>query len=120
MTKLQTYSTDQIKKMQTYLKNLPVKDTSKTKKEVIEILEDNIRDALEKGYTLKDICDVLNKNNIKITYATLKAYLQRVKIDDKADKNISAKAKKIVIPEQNNINSTPNSFIKKDIEIEEL
>lgn len=88
------------------LKNLPVKETSKTKKEAVESFVELFPSLFEKGYTLDDICKILNDNDISISVATLKSYYSKMS------------QKKDIAPLQ--VKHKKETFVKKDIPLDEL
>lgn len=59
------------------LKNLKTKPKSKlTLREVISALEIDLRNAISKGYSNEDLAQILAKQDIFISAATLKQYLK--------------------------------------------
>ena len=68
-------SLETVEKITKKLKGLPVKDNSKTRQEAVAIWAKEILQALERGYSLRDIADMLLEDDVKISPATIKAYL---------------------------------------------
>ncbi len=79
MTKDRKISVEKILLLKKELKQLPVKDNSKSIREFIELASEEINSAIQKGYTLDDICNFLNEKSIEIKISTLKSYLKKSK-----------------------------------------
>jgi len=88
MAKKKRIPMEKIEKIAKVLKQLPVKDTSKSLREAVAFLAKEITETLEKGYTLKDISEIWQKEDEKVSPATLKTYLSG------SDKKIAKKRRK--------------------------
>ena len=51
------------------LQKLPKKDTGKTREEALEILAGDFREALKKGYSLKEIREILGEEGVTLALA---------------------------------------------------
>ena len=77
MAKAKRYSMEQIQAAQKLLRGLVAKKSGKTKKEVVEILVEDVRKAVKEGHSLKDIQEALDKAGIPVPLARLKALLEK-------------------------------------------
>ena len=75
MAKAKRYSTEQIQAAQKHLRALTAKKSGKTKKEVVELLAEDVRKAVKEGYSLKDIQETLRQSDIPVSLARMKALL---------------------------------------------
>ena len=75
MAKAKRYSTEQIQAAQKHLRSLSAKKSGKTKKEVVELLAEDVRKAVKEGYSLKDIQETLRQSDIPVSLARMKALL---------------------------------------------
>ena len=75
MAKAQRYSMEQIQAAQKMLRGLAVKKSGKTKKEVVELLAEDVRRAVQQGHTLSAIQEALGKAGIPAPLSRLKALL---------------------------------------------
>lgn len=75
MAKAKRYSTEQIQAAQKQLRALSSKKSGKTKKEVMELLAEDVRKAVKDGHSLKAIQDMLRQVDIPVSLAQLKALL---------------------------------------------
>ncbi len=75
MAKAKRYSTEQIQAAQKQLRALTAKKSGKTKKEVVELLAEDMRKAVKEGHSLKAIQDMLRQVDIPVSLARLKALL---------------------------------------------
>ena len=75
MAKAQRYSMEQIQAAQKMLRGLAVKKSGKTKKEVVELLAEDVRKAVKEGHSLNAIQEALGKAGIQAPLARLKALL---------------------------------------------
>ena len=66
---------EQIQAAQKVLRGLATKRSGKTKKEVMEILAEDVRKAVKEGHSLKAIQDMLRQSDIPVSLARLKALL---------------------------------------------
>ena len=75
MAKAQRYSMEQIQAAQKMLRGLAVKKSGKMKKELFELLAEDVRKAVEKGHSLNAIQQALEKAGIPAPFSRLKALL---------------------------------------------
>ena len=75
MAKAQRYSMEQIQAAQKMLRGLAVKKSGKTKKEVVELLAEDVRKAVQQGHTVSAIKEALEKAGIQAPLSRLKALL---------------------------------------------
>ena len=75
MAKAKRYSTEQIQAAQKQLRALSSKKSGKTKKEVMELLAEDVRKAAKDGHSLKAIQDMLRQVDIPVSLAQMKALL---------------------------------------------
>ena len=62
-----------IKTMQKILDDLPDKNLGKTREEAAELLNAHILKALEKGYTVKELADIMAQGNVVIPAPVIRA-----------------------------------------------
>ena len=72
---------DSIRSMRKTLDDLPDKRLGKTRDEATELLFENLKKAMEKGYSFKELADILEKGNVSIPVATLRKKLAEVRLD---------------------------------------
>lgn len=65
------YTMEQIETARKKLRNLPVKEAGKTRGEVAEFLVNDIKKAMRRGYTLRDIRDLLAETGVSVPLARL-------------------------------------------------
>lgn len=73
MGKFKRIPVKDIKAMQKTLDDLPDKNLGKTREEAAELLNANILKALEKGYTVKELADIMAKGNVVIPAPVIRA-----------------------------------------------
>ena len=73
MGKFKRIPVKDIRAMQKILDDLPDKNLGKTREEAAELLNANILKALEKGYTLKELTDIMAKGNVIIPAPVIRA-----------------------------------------------
>ena len=78
MATARRYTMEQIEAARKKLRSLPVKEAGKTRGEVAEFLVNDIKKAMRRGYTLRDIRDVLAEAGISVPLARLGALLGKV------------------------------------------
>ncbi len=76
MAKAQRYSMEQVQAAQKMLRGLAVKKSGKTKKEVVELLAEDVRKAVQQGHTLSAIQEALAKAGIPAPLSRLKALME--------------------------------------------
>ena len=97
MAKAKRYSTEQIQAAQKMLRGLMVKQSGKTKAEVVELLAGDVHKAVQQGHSLKDIQEMLGKAGIPVPLARLKASLAQ-KEDGLAHKSDTTPEEKDTAP----------------------
>lgn len=85
MAKAKRYSKEQIQAAQKQLHALSVKKSGKTKKEVVELLAEDVRKAVKEGHSLKAIQDMLRQVDIPVSLTRLKALLGYAERDSAAE-----------------------------------
>ena len=53
------------------LQKLPPKDTGKTREEALEMLAGDFQEALKKGYSVKEIREILGEEGVRLALAGL-------------------------------------------------
>ena len=86
MAKATRYTLEQVQVAQKQLRNLAEKTSGKTRTETVEFLSSDIRKAVQQGYSLKEIQDLLGKAGISAPMVKMKNLL------DEADKEASRKS----------------------------
>ena len=72
MAMAQRYTVEQIEAARKKLRSLAVKTVGKTRAEVVELLGNDIRQAVRKGYTLHDIRKLLSDVGISVSLARIR------------------------------------------------
>jgi len=75
MAKAQRNSLEHIEQGRKKLRSLPDKKAGKTRAETVELLVGDIRKAVEQGYTLKEIRDVLAEAGVSVSLARMQTLL---------------------------------------------
>ena len=57
--------------IQKRLQKLPTKDTGKTREEALEILAGDFQEALKKGYSVKEIREILGEEGVTLALGTI-------------------------------------------------
>lgn len=73
MGKFKRIQVNDIKAMQKTLEDLPDKNLGKTREEAAGMLNTQILKALDKGYTLKEITELMAKGNVAIPAPVIRA-----------------------------------------------
>ncbi len=73
MGKFKRIQVNDIKAMQKTLEDLPDKNLGKTREEAAEMLNAQILKALDKGYTLKEITELMARGNVSIPAPVIRA-----------------------------------------------
>ena len=97
---------DSIRSMRKTLDDLPDKRLGKTRDEATKMLFEHLKKAMEKGYSFKELADILEKGNVSIPVATLRKKLAEVKSETQKepqrtpskDKQQTAEARKTKRP----------------------
>lgn len=95
MGKFKRIQVNDIKAMQKTLDDLPDKNLGKTREEAAEMLNAQIMKALEKGYTIKELAEVMSRGNV-----TIPAPVIRAKIAAKQDAPRAEPKEKAAKPEK--------------------
>ncbi|WP_308620287.1 hypothetical protein [uncultured Desulfovibrio sp.] len=66
---------EQIETARKKLRSLPIKEAGKTRAEVAEFLVNDIKKAMRRGYTLRDIRDLLAEAGVSVPLARLREVL---------------------------------------------
>ena len=77
MAKAVIYSDEQVIEAQQALRTKTARKVGKTRSQVAEFLADDIRRAIEQGYSLKDIKNILAEAGISVSVARMQAILER-------------------------------------------
>lgn len=75
MAKAKRYSMEQIQAAQKMLRALSAKKSGKSKKEVVELLAEDVRKAVKEGNSLKAIQETLRQSDIPVSLARMKTLL---------------------------------------------
>ena len=73
MEKFKRIPVKDINAMRKILDDLPDKNLGKTREEAAELLNANILKAIEKGYTVKDLADIMAQGNVVIPAPVIRA-----------------------------------------------
>lgn len=77
MAKAVIYSDEQVIEAQQALRSKTARKVGKTRSQVAEFLASDIRKAIEQGYSLKDIKNILAETGISVSVAKMQAILER-------------------------------------------
>lgn len=99
---------ESVEKLAAKLRDLPALDPGKqtvTKQEAVKRLSKEIRELLQRGYTLEQIAEMMSKEGIAIALPSLRSYLQRAAPARKERKKAQPEEKHVtpapvVAPEQ--------------------
>lgn len=73
MGKFKRIPVKDITAMRKILDDLPDKNLGKTREEAVELLNANILKAIEKGYTVKELADIMAQGNVVIPAPVIRA-----------------------------------------------
>ena len=76
MAKAVIYSDEDVLAAQQALRSKTARKVGKTRSQVAEFLADDIRRAIEQGYSLKDIKNILAEAGISVSVAKMQAILE--------------------------------------------
>ena len=76
MAKAIIYSDEDVLEAQQVLRSKTARKVGKTRSQVAEFLADDIRKAIEQGYSLKDIKNILAEAGISVSVAKMQAILE--------------------------------------------
>lgn len=85
MGKFKRIQVNDIKAMQKTLDDLPDKNLGKTREEAAEMLTAQIIKALEKGYTIRELSEVMARGNVTIPAPVIRAKVAAKKDSPGAD-----------------------------------
>ena len=77
MAKAVIYSDEDVLAAQQVLRSKTARKVGKTRSQVAEFLADDIRRAIEQGYSLKDIKNILAEAGISVSVAKMQAILEK-------------------------------------------
>ena len=76
MAKAIIYSDEDVLAAQQVLRSKTARKVGKTRSQVAEFLADDIRKAIEQGYSLKDIKNILAEAGISVSIASMQSILE--------------------------------------------
>ncbi len=94
MGKFKRIQVNDIKAMQKTLDDLPDKNLGKTREEAAEMLNAQIMKALEKGYTIRELAEVMSRRNVTIPAPVIRAKIAVKKNSPKAEPKAKPASKK--------------------------
>lgn len=97
MAKAIIYSDEDVLAAQQALRSKTARKVGRTRSQVAEFLADDIRRAIEQGYTLKDIKSILAEAGISVSIARMQAILER---DEGVSSNTSSEPLKRKTPDK--------------------
>ena len=83
MAKAIIYSDEDVLAAQQALRSKTARKVGKTRSQVAEFLTDDIRRAIEQGYSLKDIKNILSEAGISVSVARMQAILEKQEAEAK-------------------------------------
>ncbi len=89
MGKFKRIQVNDIKAMQKTLDDLPDKNLCKTREEAAEMLNAQIMKALEKGYTIRELAEVMSRGNVTISAPIIRAKVRPDRIPQKSSQKRS-------------------------------
>ncbi len=92
MGKFKRIQVNDIKAMQKTLDDLPDKNLGKTREEAAEMLNAQILKALDKGYSLKEITELMARGNVSIPAPVIRAKVLPAKTTKEKAESASKKA----------------------------
>ena len=101
-----------IKSMQKTLDSLPDKTLGRTRNEAVSLLLENLKKAVRKGYSLRELMDILKQGNVSIPIETLRKHLLTEKAETESAKK--KQARKTKSAEQTKIKAPPSSEREKE------
>ena len=96
MAMAQRYTVEQIEAARKKLRSLAVKTVGKTRAEVVELLGNDIRQAVRKGYTLHDIRKLLADVGVSVSLVQMRPLISGSDKKDNNKDNNAEIVKKIV------------------------
>ncbi len=114
MGKFKRIQVQDIKTAQKSLDDLPDKNLGKTREEAAEMLNASIRRALDKGYSIREVSEIIAKDNVAIPIPTIRAkVLPQKERPAKKDISTAPKAEKATSqthPTPKNEPNTPDYY----------
>lgn len=89
MGKFKRIQVNDIKAMQKKLDDLPDKNLGKTREEAAKMLNAQIMKALEKGYTIRELAEVMSRGNVTISAPIIRAKVRPDRIPQKCSQKRS-------------------------------
>ena len=83
MAKAVIYSDEDVLAAQQVLRSKTARKVGKTRSQVAEFLADDIRKAIDQGYSLKDIKNILAEAGISVSVAKMQAILEKQEAEAK-------------------------------------
>ena len=83
MAKAVIYSDEDVLAAQQALRSKTARKVGRTRSQVAEFLADDIRKAIEQGYSLKDIKNILAEAGISVSVAKMQAILEKQEAEAK-------------------------------------
>ena len=99
----------QVEKAKKLLQGLPTKDVGITRTEFAATLDKDIRKALNKGYSLKDISALLKKEGISMPASLLKEHLSSAQKEQSGKPQKSAQENSRKVSGRETLSITPDS-----------
>ena len=100
MAKAVIYSDEDVLAAQQALRSKTARKVGRTRSQVAEFLADDIRRAIDQGYSLKDIKNILAEVGISVSIAKMQAVLER---EGQAVQNDSADLLKKKMPDSTGV-----------------
>ena len=100
MAKAVIYSDEDVLAAQQVLRSKTARKVGRTRSQVAEFLADDIRKAIDQGYSLKDIKNILAEVGISVSIAKMQAVLER---EGQAVQNDSADLLKKKMPDSTGV-----------------
>ena len=113
MATARRYTMEQIEAARKKLRNLPVKEAGKTRGEVAEFLVNDIKKAMRRGYTLRDIRDLLADAGVSVPLARLEGLFEKAPKPEAVMGKDKAKKGTDQHPAKDSRVSTPAAFPPK-------
>ena len=98
MGKFKRIQVNDIKAMQKALDDLPDKNLGKTREEAAEMLNAQILKALDKGYSLKEITELMARGNVAIPAPVIRAKVLPAKQAKEKAETVPKKAAEKAVP----------------------
>lgn len=76
MTKKAKIPLQKIETLKKRLQKLPIKNTAKSREEAVEVLASSFQDALEKGYTPKELRSIFAEEGVALPLSLLRKHVE--------------------------------------------